>query len=477
MMKTFKREGRSYKISNDVTDDQITLEVGEKTDVTKVDTNSQDYKDFNTLYGNGMTQDDKDVKDEFNKSKNYIPTDDTKSSGELDDKSKIEESNKIVEDDGNLDEAFYEKICRACVDTFNLEWVTTNPENNNSIVHGYFPDDETASTWGFGAKVEPNNFKDVVYDENASDTSNDNDWYEYDTWEDFYEGYIKDEIAYDINDIGLYGPNGYDFYISKEDLEKLGFDLSEFLEESKSNISYKDWLGSKAFWVEVYDNFGCDSWTDVNNRLSKNDLNSLYKQFLDSEKSYDVAYANITEKLSKKHHKKQIKTEELKSKEKELADKYGITEHINKLTNDLMAIEGVTDVDYDLDGYNDGMNGPITLVDYALDAKLSASEYFQDVKELLNKIYQVFEDNGVVIEKEETEDNDSYFYFVSYNTNWDKSKKTESPMPVLTKQQIYDELCAVLTDYETGPHPSASKLYDMLVKIQNNWEQVITAEE
>lgn len=52
-----------------------------------------------------------------------------------------------------------------------------------------------------------------------------------------------------------------------------------------------------------------------------------------------------------------------------------------------------------------------------------------------------------------------------------------------TKRAIYDELSRVLTDYE---HPEdvedyndidwEEELYTMLVKIQNNWETVITAE-
>jgi hypothetical protein len=45
------------------------------------------------------------------------------------------------------------------------------------------------------------------------------------------------------------------------------------------------------------------------------------------------------------------------------------------------------------------------------------------------------------------------------------------------KQAIYDELCRVLTDYEgkgSRPKATADDLYTMLMKIQNNWESVIT---
>ena len=44
-----------------------------------------------------------------------------------------------------------------------------------------------------------------------------------------------------------------------------------------------------------------------------------------------------------------------------------------------------------------------------------------------------------------------------------------------TKQNIYDELSRALTDYEEDK-ADEQDLYNMLVKIQNNWECVITAQ-
>lgn len=44
------------------------------------------------------------------------------------------------------------------------------------------------------------------------------------------------------------------------------------------------------------------------------------------------------------------------------------------------------------------------------------------------------------------------------------------------KMQIYDELSRVLTEYEEGIC-GPEDLYDMLVKIQNCWEGVITGED
>lgn len=46
------------------------------------------------------------------------------------------------------------------------------------------------------------------------------------------------------------------------------------------------------------------------------------------------------------------------------------------------------------------------------------------------------------------------------------------------KQKIYDEMCGLLTDYEDGSDMVTEyELYEMLVKIQSNWETVITVQE
>lgn len=46
------------------------------------------------------------------------------------------------------------------------------------------------------------------------------------------------------------------------------------------------------------------------------------------------------------------------------------------------------------------------------------------------------------------------------------------------REEIYDEMCRLLTDYENGSDMVTEyELYDMLVKIQNNLEAVITVQE
>lgn len=49
----------------------------------------------------------------------------------------------------------------------------------------------------------------------------------------------------------------------------------------------------------------------------------------------------------------------------------------------------------------------------------------------------------------------------------------------MQKNDIYDEMCHLLTDYETGENGevSSADLYEMLVKIQNNWEELTGDDE
>ena len=48
------------------------------------------------------------------------------------------------------------------------------------------------------------------------------------------------------------------------------------------------------------------------------------------------------------------------------------------------------------------------------------------------------------------------------------------------KEKIYDEICRLLTDYEQANSKNKvlrADFYNLLVKIQNNWESVLTAQE
>lgn len=131
------------------------------------------------------------------------------------------EESKLVEEDVDLPEEFYEKICRAYIDTMNLEWVAED-DGNGTVVHGYFENDDYASK--NKSKVNNDNFSDIFYGQFTDDyiEAEEPEYYSYQDWEEFYNEYVEDNIKYDLYDLGL-----DDFYISKEDLDKLGIDYTD----------------------------------------------------------------------------------------------------------------------------------------------------------------------------------------------------------------------------------------------------------
>jgi len=47
----------------------------------------------------------------------------------------------------------------------------------------------------------------------------------------------------------------------------------------------------------------------------------------------------------------------------------------------------------------------------------------------------------------------------------------------IRKNEIYDEMCHLLTDYENNEGVCETDLYAMLVRIQNNWEELTDEDE
>lgn len=89
--------------------------------------------------------------------------------------------------------------------------------------------------------------------------------------------------------------------------------------------------------------------------------------------------------------------------------------HLEKLEKDLLSVDGVTWVEYDLSLYADNVKSPIILVGY---------DQMNTSFKLLKSVVETIENNGLVVEMDELEDNDTYFYIVTYKNNW--SKVTES---------------------------------------------------
>lgn len=111
----------------------------------------------------------------------------------------------------NEEEKFYKKICERFINTMSKEMLL---EKGQEILH-IFIEDEYVELKEDG-KININNYEKYLdYDFNV---------YEYDSYQEFFNSVVKDEIAYDLNDLELIDENGdWCFYISFEELKKIGY--------------------------------------------------------------------------------------------------------------------------------------------------------------------------------------------------------------------------------------------------------------
>ena len=215
--------------------------------------------------------------------------------------------------------------------------------------------------------------------------------------------------------------------------------------EEKVTYTNKDGEDYKELTKTEYLNLGKKYGEKVNDYKVKEQNGKFYILKSDYEKLTEASFddkVKAIKKSLKKNDKRlsdksaetsakkiagsMVKNESSLTEDTDTAEKFGIKDNLDKLTNDLMSIEGVTKVDYDLAGLYDNLGFNI-LVSFDINSNDTA-EYFNKKRLMFKAIVKTFEDDGVNIEKEETEDNDTYFYFVAYSTNWNKEPIEETSM-------------------------------------------------
>ena len=109
----------------------------------------------------------------------------------------------------------------------------------------------------------------------------------------------------------------------------------------------------------------------------------------------------------------------LKDREKRTAEKYNIMGNIEKLHNDLLQIDRVTEVDFDLDGFYDNMRQVIVLTKYYIPVTLE--NYYDVRRELKQNVIEIAKENGLTRTEDAIEDYGEWFYFVfNHDDTWDK---------------------------------------------------------
>ena len=117
-----------------------------------------------------------------------------------------------MQKNNDLDNKFYESVCKEYVKTMSKEMLL---EDKKGKIFYIFIDDDYIKLKEKG-KINLDNYKEYL-DGNFEVE-------EYNSYEEIYNTSIKDNIAYDLNDLALFDENGnWDFYITFEELKKVGY--------------------------------------------------------------------------------------------------------------------------------------------------------------------------------------------------------------------------------------------------------------
>lgn len=113
----------------------------------------------------------------------------------------------------------------------------------------------------------------------------------------------------------------------------------------------------------------------------------------------------------------QFKAHGLDERTLSIAEEYLIKDKVDKLEADLLKIDGVVKVDFDLDGFLDDMGQVIFLPKY--DIPVEAENYFELKARLREAVVRVAEENGLKRTEDTLEDYGEHLYVVtSHDKTW-----------------------------------------------------------
>ena len=150
-----------------------------------------------------------------------------------------------------MDEKFCKNICQKYVSTMLKEMLL---EKDNKILHIFIQDDYIELKQD--GKINCQNYKNYL-DEDFKE-------YEYDSYQELYNSFIKDEIIYDIKDLGLFDENDkWNFYITFEELKKIGVG---FMIKDQFPLIEKYAISEEKIF-EFFDYFSLEQIEDFENSL------------------------------------------------------------------------------------------------------------------------------------------------------------------------------------------------------------------
>ena len=173
--------------------------------------------------------------------------------------------------DKNKDENFYKSVCRKYIGTMSKEMLL---EKNNKIFHIFIEDEY----------IELKENGKITIDNYTKYLDNNFQLHEYDSYKDFFYETIKDEIAYDLNDLELFDVNGkWNFYISFDELKEIGYG---FMVKDNYPLIEKYAVSNEKIF-DFFDCFSLEQLDEFENSLDLyfNTKDIIYNQKYDSLES------------------------------------------------------------------------------------------------------------------------------------------------------------------------------------------------
>jgi hypothetical protein len=94
------------------------------------------------------------------------------------------------------------------------------------------------------------------------------------------------------------------------------------------------------------------------------------------------------------------------------AEIFGIKEQCEKLERELLAIDGVTDIDIDLDGFYDDLGQVIFLARYEIPSEEPYDSWFFKYTRIKTEIIEICKNNDLYPSGDRIEDYGAHFYLV-----------------------------------------------------------------
>lgn len=107
----------------------------------------------------------------------------------------------------------------------------------------------------------------------------------------------------------------------------------------------------------------------------------------------------------------------MKNRERKAAEILGILDRLEALEADLLKVNRIVKVEFDVDGFFDDI--PDVCIVYEYDVPVGLENYFEERRRIIRESVEVMERHGLTASGDAIEDYGTHFYFVRNAKTWE----------------------------------------------------------